>query len=76
MIKIDVLYRLVSLSCDNAVVSKTKHSETKTEARSAQISKTKHPKLENEALENEAPIENEALAENEEAKTRNHCRLN
>ena len=32
------------------VVSKTKHSKTKTEARSTQISKTKHPKLENEAL--------------------------
>ena len=29
------------------VVSKTKHSKTKTEARSTQISKTKHPKLEN-----------------------------
>ena len=47
------------------VVSKTKHSKTKTEARSTQISKTKHPKLENEApksrkrstqkLENEDP---------------------
>ena len=33
----------------NAVVSKTKHSKTKTKARSTQISKTKHPKLENEA---------------------------
>ena len=31
------------------VVSKTKHSKTKTEAQSTQISKTKHPKLENEA---------------------------
>ena len=31
------------------VVSKTKHSKTKTEVRSTQISKTKHPKLENEA---------------------------
>ena len=31
------------------VVSKTKHSNTKTEVRSTQISKTKHPKLENEA---------------------------
>ena len=31
-------------------VSKTKHSKTKTEARSTQISpKTKHPKIENEA---------------------------
>ena len=28
------------------VVSKTKHSKTKTEARNTQISKTKHPKLE------------------------------
>ena len=38
------------------VVSKTRHSKTKTEARSTQISKTKHPKLENEApIENEAP---------------------
>ena len=39
------------------VVSKTKHSKTKTEARSTQNSKTKHPNLENEApyLENEAP---------------------
>ena len=47
------------------LVSKTKHSKTKTEARSTQISKTKHPKLENEApksrkrstqkLENEDP---------------------
>ena len=41
----------------NRVVSKTKHSKTKTEARSTQNSKTKHPKLENEApkIENEAP---------------------
>ena len=31
------------------VVSKTKHSKTKTEARSTQSSKTKHPNLENEA---------------------------
>ena len=31
------------------VVSKTKHSKTKTEALSTQISKTKHPNLENEA---------------------------
>ena len=31
------------------VVSKTKHSKTKTEARSTQISKTKYPNLENEA---------------------------
>ena len=31
------------------VVSKTKHSKTKTEARSTQNSKTKHPRLENEA---------------------------
>ena len=39
------------------VVSKTKHSKTKTEARSTQNSKTKHPNLENEApyLENEDP---------------------
>ena len=32
-----------------SVVSKTKHSKTKTEARSTQNSKTKHPNLENEA---------------------------
>ena len=31
------------------VVTKTKQSKTKTEARSTQISKTKHPRLENEA---------------------------
>ena len=37
------------ISCLIAVVSKTKHSKTKTEARSTQISKTKHPRLENEA---------------------------
>ena len=36
----------------HVVVSKTKHSKTKTEARSTQISKTKHPKLENEAPTN------------------------
>ena len=42
----------------NSVVSKTKHSKTKTEARSTQISKTKHlsktkyPNLENEAPKN------------------------
>ena len=33
----------------HALVSKTKHSKTKTEARRTQISKTKHPKLENGA---------------------------
>ena len=32
-----------------SVVSKTKNSKTKTEARSTQISKTKHPKFENRA---------------------------
>ena len=38
-----------SVDCHHErVVSKTKHSKTKTEARSTQISKTKHPKLENE----------------------------
>ena len=39
------------MPCCNSpeVVSKTKHSKTKTEARSTQISKTKHPNLENEA---------------------------
>ena len=40
---------LLSPSPLGRVVSKTKHSKTKTEARSTQISKTKHPKLENEA---------------------------
>ena len=39
----------ISLTSGHRVVSKTKHSKTKTEARSTQISKTKHPKLENEA---------------------------
>ena len=34
------------------VVSKTKHSKTKTEARSTQISKMEHPNLENEARKN------------------------
>ena len=44
--------------CQQWVVSKTKHSKTKTEARSTQISKTKHltktkhPKLEHEAPKN------------------------
>ena len=33
------------------VVSKTKLSKTKTEARSTQISKTEHPRLENEAYQ-------------------------
>ena len=33
----------------HALVSKTKHSKTKTEARRTQISKTKHPKLKNGA---------------------------
>ena len=36
------------LWCSFLAVSKTRHSKTKTEARSTQISKTKHPKLENE----------------------------
>ena len=72
-----------------AVVSKTKYSKTKTEARSTQISKTKHPNLENEALktrkrrplnlENEAPKTRKRRPqnlENEAPKTRNHCRFN
>ena len=45
-IKLAFVLKLVN---DWEVVSKTKHSKTKTEARSTQISKTKHPKLENEA---------------------------
>ena len=53
------------------VVSKTKHSKTKTEARSAQNSKTKRPKLENEALKTRKrrPLN----LENEAPKTRNLC---
>ena len=39
----------ISNRCACGVVSKTKHSKTKTEARSTQSSKTKHPKFENEA---------------------------
>ena len=42
-------YPTGKLSTEFTVVSKTKHSKTKTEARSTQISKTKHRKLENEA---------------------------
>ena len=56
------------------VVSKTKHSKTKTEARSTQNSKTKHPNLENEApyLQNKAP----KTLENEAPKTRKRRPLN
>ena len=57
------------LSVENieiSVVSKTKHSKTKTEARSTSKSR-KRSTYRNEALENEAPIENEAL-ENEAPK--------
>ena len=62
------------------VVSKTKQSKTKTEARSTQISKTKHPKLENEApyLENEAPKTRKRRPlnlENEAPKTRKRSTL-
>ena len=63
------------------VVSKTKHSETKTEARSTQNSKTKHPNLENEApktrkrstLDRKRRPQN---LENEALKTRNYSRFN
>ena len=50
------------------VVSKTKHSKTKTEARSTQISKTKHPrsKTKHPKLDNEAPLN----LENQAPKTR------
>ena len=53
------------------VVSKTKHSKTKTEARSTQNSKTKHPNLENEApyLENEAPKTRKRSTQNSKTKT-------
>ena len=44
-----VTWRLVNQKPRGYVVSKTKHSKTKTEARSTQNSKTKHLKLENEA---------------------------
>ena len=52
-IKLAFVLKLVN---DWEVVSKTKHSKTKTEARSTQISKTNHLNLGNEApIENEAP---------------------
>ena len=48
-------YHACSVTSIRRVVSKAKHSKTKTEARSTQnsktkhpVSKTKHPKLENE----------------------------
>ena len=53
-----------------SVVSKTKHSKTKTEARSTQSSKTKHPKFENEApkFENEAPKTRKRSTQNSKTK--------
>ena len=56
-------YDTIDSFLERLVVSKTKHSKTKTEApksrkRDTQNSKTEHPKLENEA-----------------PKSRNHCRL-
>ena len=62
------------------VVSKTKHSKTKTEARSTQISKTKHPKLENEAPKSRKRSTQDSKTKhpklkNEAPKSRNHCRL-
>ena len=63
------------------VVSKTKHSKTKTEARSTQISKTKHPRSRTKTpksrkrstLDRKRRPQN---LENEAPKTRNHCRFN
>ena len=64
-----------------SVVLKTRHSKTKTEARSTQNSKTKHPKLENEAPKSRKRSTQNSKTkhlnlENEAPKTRNHCRLN
>ena len=42
-------YDTIDSFLERLVVSKTKHSKTKTEARSTQISKTRHPKLEDGA---------------------------
>ena len=63
------------------VVSKTKHSKTKTEARSTQISKTKHPNLENEAPKTrkrstQISKTKHLTIENEAPKTRRRCTLN
>ena len=62
------------------VVSKTKHSKTKTEARSTQISKAKHPRLENEAPKSRKRRTQDSKTkhpklENEAPKTRNLCVL-
>ena len=64
----------------NSVVSKTKHSKTKTEARSTQNSKTKHPNLENEAPKTRKQSTQDSKTkhpklENEAPKSRNHCTL-
>ena len=58
------------------VVSKTKHSKTKIEARSTQISETKHPGLENEAPKSQKRSTQDSKTkhpglENEAPKTRN-----
>ena len=60
--------------CFVLVVSKTKHSKTKTEARSTQISKTKHPrsKTKHPKTRKRRPLN----LENEAPKTRNHRRFN
>ena len=62
------------------VVSKTKHSKTKTEARSTQISKTKHPNFENEVPKTRKRSTQDSKTkhpkpENEAPKSRNHCAL-
>ena len=62
----------LTLGSIGMVVSKTKHSKTKTEARSTQNSKTKHPKHENEApkIENEAPKTRKRSTQNSKTKHR------
>ena len=62
------------------VISITKHSKTKTEARSTQISKTEHPNLENEAPKSRKRSTQDSKTkypnlENEALKSRNHRTL-
>ena len=47
--KLGIKWKFHHISLWKRLVSKTKHSKTKTEARSTQNSKTRHPNLENEA---------------------------
>ena len=73
-------YDTIDSFLERLVVSKTKHSKTKTEARSTQISKTKHPKLENEAPKSRKRSTQDSKTKhpklkNEAPKSRNHCRL-